>query len=162
MIKYRTNADDYTSSDAAKFGISFPVHEGMTQPEFASDCDINTIISRYESLQVPMPIADPSQFGDFTGLSDYHTICNRIASIDQHFEDLPATVRKRFDNDPGQLLAFLDDPTSRSEAEQLGLIQKSTTAPVVNAPAAGEGGKGVGTAHPQGGGQPATSEHILT
>lgn len=37
---------------------------------------------------------------------------------------LPAELRKRFRNDPGMLLAFLEDPQNRAEAESLGLVDR--------------------------------------
>ena len=35
---------------------------------------------------------------------------------------LPADLRKRFSNDPGQLLSFLENEDNRAEAIKLGLV----------------------------------------
>ena len=50
---------------------------------------------------------------------------------------LPSRVRRRFDNDPAELMEFLADEANREEAVMLGLIEKEE--PVQPAPAP-EGG----------------------
>ena len=151
---FRSAADDYTSADAALYGISFPPHEGMTQPEFKADCDINTIISRYEAAQAPLPISDISHYLDYSQVTDYQTAMQSVAAIGDYFDSLPATVRKRFANDPSELLAFLDQPQNRSEAEILGLVSPSLsskgTQAITGGAVAGEG-SGEGGARPEGG-----------
>ena len=47
---------------------------------------------------------------------------NQIVAAQEAFNGLPAAVRKRFGNDPGQMLDFLDDPQNASEAVKLGLV----------------------------------------
>ena len=130
MLKFRSNADDYTAQDAAHYGISFSLDEGMTQPEFLADCDINTIISRYQAVQAPLPISDISEFLDYSNVGDYQTALQSISAVEGYFDALPATIRARFSNDPGQLLAFLDDPNNRGVAEALGLVDRPAV-PVV-------------------------------
>lgn len=62
------------------------------------------------------------QFGDFTSVHDFHTAQNILAESTQLFEQLPAQLRKRFENDPGQMLEFLGDENNREEAIKLGLV----------------------------------------
>lgn len=52
----------------------------------------------------------------------YHDMLNKVSGIKQRFEALPSQLRLRFENDPGKLLAYLDDPKNRPEAVRLGLV----------------------------------------
>lgn len=95
----------------------------LTKQAFKDECDINVIMARYEKTGI-LPNMNPREprFGDFTSVSDYHNACNRVIAAQQAFDDLPAEVRARFENDPGQLLAALQDPSRKEELTQLGLF----------------------------------------
>jgi len=71
--------------------------------------------------QLPENVAKP-YYGDFTGISDYHSALNQITAAQQGFMQLPAELRSRFDNDPGKLLEFLGDEKNLDEAIKLGLV----------------------------------------
>jgi Chlamydia-phage Chp2 scaffold (Chlamy_scaf). len=53
---------------------------------------------------------------------DYQTSLDTIMTAQAAFNDLPSKLRKRFDNDPSQLLSFLQNPQNRDEAIELGFI----------------------------------------
>lgn len=99
--------------------------ESLTQQEFAEEVDINTIVKRFgltgelpETLRVPVS-------GDFTNATDYHTALNLIIEADNAFLELPPKLRDRFNQDPAQLMAFLEDPGNLKEAQELGLVNKA-------------------------------------
>lgn len=60
-------------------------------------------------------------YGDFTSV-DYMHMQNSIADIDQQFASLPARLRARFDNDPYQVVRFVEKPENQAEAIKLGLL----------------------------------------
>ncbi len=96
----------------------------LAQQHFKEECDINTILQKF-SITGILPEAPLSpRYGDFSGISDYHTALNRVIAAQDEFEALPAQIRARFDNDPAKLIEFLEDETNRPEAEQLGLVEK--------------------------------------
>jgi len=74
-------------------------------------------------------------FGDFTSYDDYHSSLNQIIEAQDAFEALPSSMRKRFGNDPGELLAFLEDPANNEEAVKLGLRQAPPPPPPEAPPA---------------------------
>jgi phage internal scaffolding protein len=69
-------------------------------------------------------------FGDFSGDFDYQKSQNAIISAQNAFDALPAALRKRFDNNPAELLAFIADEKNKDEAIKLGLIPKDEPIPV--------------------------------
>lgn len=96
---------------------------GRTHQSFKSECDINTILKRYEKTgEISHEANGRPKYGDFTNAADYMTACNAIIEAKQTFAALPARIRERMHNDPGELLDFMSDPDNLDEAIQLGLI----------------------------------------
>ena len=98
----------------------------LAQQHFKEECDINTILQKFNITGL-LPEAPLSpRYGDFTGIGDYHSAMNRVLAVQDEFEALPAQIRARFDNDPAQLIEFLENSDNRPEAEELGLVEKAT------------------------------------
>lgn len=110
---------DGASDDA---GLSFDGEESLTHQSFKEECDINTIVRRFgltgelpENLRMPVS-------GDFTGVTDFHTAMIVVRQAQEEFLRVPAHIRARFANDPGEMMAFLEDERNRDEAVRLGLV----------------------------------------
>jgi phage internal scaffolding protein len=97
----------------------------LAQQHFKEECDINTILQKFNiSGLLPETPLSP-RYGDFTGIGDYHTALNRVIAAQDEFDGLPATIRARFNNDPAELIEFLENSENRPEAEMLGLVDKA-------------------------------------
>lgn len=98
----------------------------LAQQHYKEECDINTILEKFNitGLLPESPLSP--RYGDFSGISDYHTAMNRVIAVQDEFEALPAQIRARFGNDPAQLIEFLENSENRPEAEELGLVEKAT------------------------------------
>jgi len=105
----------------------------LAQQHMKDECDINIIVERFGVTgQLPQTPIEPS-FGDFSGVSDYHTALNAIRASEEAFMSLPAKLRVKFDHDPNALLQFLQNEQNRDEAIQLGLIDgEPVAAPIVS------------------------------
>lgn len=102
----------------------------LTQQHMKDECDINIIVERFGVTgQLPVSPLEPT-YGDFSGVSDYHTALNKINSTMDEFMALPAKIRARFSHDPYELVNFLMDEANRSEAIELGLINGEYVAKV--------------------------------
>lgn len=97
--------------------------ESVTKQSFKDEADINVIMRRYEKTGV-MPFLDEREprFMDCTGF-DYQEAQLLVTGARSMFEELPAALRARFDNDPARLLEFLNDERNREEAITLGLVK---------------------------------------
>lgn len=120
--------------------------ESLTKQAFAEEADINTIVKRFGiGEQIPQDVRMPT-FGDFTAIGTFHEAMNAIAQANEAFDAMPASVRARFRNDPGEFVAFCSDEKNRDEAVKLGLVvppapvvepvAAPVAAPVAPAPAA--------------------------
>lgn len=92
-----------------------------TQQQFKDEVDINTIVKRFGLTgQLPTSLRPPMA-GDFTGINDYQSAMNALIEADSTFMQLPADVRKRFDNDPSLFVDFALNPENLDEMRSMGL-----------------------------------------
>jgi len=95
-----------------------------TQQHFKDETDINNILRQFNITgQLPTKAMSP-RYGDFTGIGDYHSALNQVIAAETEFMTLPAQLRARFDNDPQELIEFLNNPENKDEAMKLGLVNK--------------------------------------
>jgi len=103
--------------------LVFPDDEpSLTQQQFAAECDINHIIKTFQTTGTVPGNALPAEYLDNTLATDYHDALNLIKTSEDLFTQLPSSVRARFENDPFELLTFVNNPDNRREAIALGLI----------------------------------------
>jgi phage internal scaffolding protein len=102
-------------------GLSCP-EPTLAQQNFKDECDINYIVRQFGLTgELPGNTLSP-QYGDFTGVLDYHSAVNAVLAAQDDFMALPAQMRSRFNNDPAQLIDFLSLEENREEAIKLGLV----------------------------------------
>jgi phage internal scaffolding protein len=115
------NYDTNAASDESGLACEEP---SLAQQHFKDECDINNILRQFNitGLLPESPLSP--RYGDFTGITDYHSALNAVMAAEDGFMALPADIRSRFMNDPEQLIEFLNDPANKDEAIQLGLVDK--------------------------------------
>lgn len=119
MPKFRT-AYDRDSFE----GITF-TEPTMAQQHFKDECDVNNILRKYEATGLVTHLANGTpSYGDFSSVLDFQQAQNLLIEAQDAFDALPASLRKRFDNDPAVMLEFIENPDNREEAERLGLVSK--------------------------------------
>nr|DAE25653.1 MAG TPA: Scaffold protein [Microviridae sp. ctMIi2] len=93
------------------------------QSPFTDQANIKNILAKYAKTGI---LGDPTRtpiYGDFSQ-TEYTKSLNLVANIKTAFELQPVTIRQRFKNDPGEMLAFLSDEANNDEAIKLGLREK--------------------------------------
>lgn len=115
--------------------------KGLTEQKHKKDVDINQIMLKASKTGM-LPLAKGSpMYGDFTNAQDFQNCLERIQSADQAFMELPADIRKRFANDPAQLITYINNPENEQEAVELGLLPNPGNQPpedAIVAPAAAQ------------------------
>lgn len=102
------------------------------------ECDINFIMAKYQKTGLVNHLSRfQGEYGDFPDLTlDFQEAMQALADASEMFETIPASIRKRFNNDPGEFLSFATDPQNQSELQRLGLAPKPLEAPSDNLPPA--------------------------
>lgn len=95
----------------------------LTEQHHKDECNVNHIIRKYESTGLVTHIANfEGRYGDLQGV-DFKNAMDLVTRASSDFADLPSNIRKRFKNNPQELLAFMEDPENRKEGIKLGLIR---------------------------------------
>ncbi len=104
--------------------ISFKNAVCKTKQSFKDECDINKILKKFEKTGAIHHYAtNAGNYGDTTQ-PQLHDALNIVANANTMFEELPATLRKKFNNDPGQFLEFVQNPKNLEEMRELGLAKQ--------------------------------------
>lgn len=126
-------AHDFVKRNGADT-VFFTEGPSLTRQEFAEECDINSIMARYDTHVIGGPGNLPHmqpQYADFTmvpaTLLEYMTFMD---SAEAAFMSLPAQVRKEFDNSPHMFVEFASDPENISQMRTWGLAPPALAEPV--------------------------------
>lgn len=91
------------------------------QQQFKDDCDINSIMKRFQKTGAIDHVSrHQPQYGVATP-TDYHAALNIVTMAQSMFEELPSSLRRRFNGNPQELLEFVQNPANEDEADKLGL-----------------------------------------
>lgn len=95
----------------------------LTQQQFKDDSDINNIMRKHghDPAAFQALTRQGGQYADFSQITDYQDMLETVRYADNAFNSLPAEVRKKFNNNPAELLTFVQDPSNLTEAISLGL-----------------------------------------
>uniref|UniRef100_UPI0040478447 hypothetical protein n=1 Tax=Algoriphagus sp. TaxID=1872435 RepID=UPI0040478447 len=129
---------NYDTNLASEESALYCEDPSRTKQSFKEECDINTILKRFNITgQLPVGPLQP-QYGDFSGVVDYQTALNAVIAAQESFNALPATLRNRFANDPAAFVDFCSDESNREEMIRLGLVIEKATEVAVESPKAAE------------------------
>lgn len=121
--------------------------QSRTKQAFKRECDVNEILARYRETGAIEHVARfAPQYGEVPSQTFYEAM-NTVADSRTMFEELPSRIRKRFGNDPGQFLAFVEHADNPADAiialgEEDRNIQRNTassSAKVAEVPSAATG-----------------------
>lgn len=96
--------------------------DSLTHQSFKDDCDINNILQMYETAGFSDHVTQATPaYLDVSDYPDYQTAMNEAATASRSFYELSPKIRARFNDDPAELLKFVDNPDNDAEAISLGL-----------------------------------------
>lgn len=100
----------------------------LTQQQFKKQTDINNIMKKFKNTgEITHLNRKRGVYLDSTTAQSYQDSLQTVIDAQNAFHSLPADLRKRFGNDPSELMAFMENPKNYDEAVQLGIIQKKET-----------------------------------
>lgn len=94
----------------------------LTRQEFAEECDINTIMERYEKsgaithVNQTVPV-----YMDVASMPDLRASLDIMREASIAFFSLPAKVRREFDNSPQLFVDFAQNPENLERMREWGL-----------------------------------------
>ncbi|QCQ85100.1 internal scaffolding protein [Blackfly microvirus SF02] len=132
MVKFRTRFDETYQKNKKVFWTDVGEDENLVQQHMAAECDVNTIMKRYENSGVLTHVqSQAAEFGDFYDVTDFKTGTERLMATQALFMELPASIRDRFNNDPAKFIDYATDEKNLEELRKMGLAEPLPPDPVV-------------------------------
>ncbi|UDN67789.1 internal scaffolding protein [robinz microvirus RP_120] len=129
---YFDDSDDMSSSYVLHAPVDVFFDEpSRTRQEFAAECDINTLMARYEKTGSMSGLLNERQpfYLDCTGLPDLQESLRIVKEAEIAFMSLPAVVRAEFDNDAVRWADYASDPSNLEQMRKWGLAPPAPEAP---------------------------------
>lgn len=109
---------------------SKPIGKSRTKQAFRDSVDVNKVVARHQIglrhlAQIPNTTG---VYADMSSIPDYQNALHIQQDAQNKFLALPSKIRAKFQNNPAQLISYLQDTKNDEEAIQLGLKSK------INAP----------------------------
>lgn len=94
----------------------------LTRQEFSAECDINQIMKNFEATGImPQPGREPIYWDADAVPANLQDAMHAMLYANQLFMQLPAIVRKEFDNDATKFVDYASDPSNLGKLEEWGL-----------------------------------------
>jgi len=106
--------------DIKSFGPS------LTKQSFTKECDINTILAKYQKTGAIDHVNKHEASYGYATSDDFTASMEIVARGNTMFEELPSTIRNKFENNPAKFLDFVQDENNKKEMQELGLTNKTT------------------------------------
>lgn len=137
-MRFKTIYDTVHEKEGIKFS-----QPSMTVQSEKDNCDINVIMNRYATCGTPLPIRQDIEpvYADVAELGDYMENFQRCKQAEEMFNALPSALRKELDNNPANLLPFIQNEDNKERCYEYGLLNRPVVE-IPQAPAADNGGSG--------------------
>ena len=107
-----------------KAGIKF-TEPTRTKQDFKNDCDVNEIMRRFNATGIVSHVSEMQPvYGDVRNFDDYAKNLAYVRQADDAFAALPSNVRAELDNNPANLVSFIQNPANRDRCIELGIFNK--------------------------------------
>lgn len=124
-VEFRTAYDGSGDYYSEITGLDCSVEPSLTKQSFREEADINNIVKRLLQGELINNLNEkPLQYGDVTEILDYHASLNQVKAAETLFMQIPAEIRIKFNNDPGQFVDFVNDPKNQEALVQMGLATR--------------------------------------
>jgi len=100
--------------------------ESLTQQHFQEECDIHNIIKRHDRNGIIEHVQrGQARYGDFSEVTDYREALDLVQDANNEFMKIPSDIRKKFNNNPGEFLNFVNNPENEEEMIEMGFVKQS-------------------------------------
>lgn len=109
--------------------------KGLTEQSHKKSTSMNFILDKYKKTGVLEHVnAQTARYDQMPNSIDLHQAMNIIAEANSSFESLPSSIRKNFDNDPGQFLDFVQNENNYQQIKDMGLSVEHLPEPIIETP----------------------------
>lgn len=108
----------------ARTGINI-TEPSLTKQSFTKECDINNILKKYQKTGAVDHVNKHEATYGYASSMDFTEAMETVAKGQTMFDQLPSSIRTKFENDPAKFLDFVQDEKNKEEMQELGLAHKT-------------------------------------
>lgn len=123
MAKQTVKIQKHLMAKSEKARPTIDTGPGKTEQAHKRQTDINYILNDYRKTGLVKHAAKHQGTYDDMPAVDFQEAMFKVTQAQQMFETLPGDIRKRFGNDPGAFLEFVQDPNNVDEMAKLGMLR---------------------------------------
>jgi phage internal scaffolding protein len=101
--------------------IACETGSSRTKQSLKDETNINLIMSKYQKTGVINFANTTPPTYEYASSDDYHTSLNLITTAQSKFNELPSSVRNKFQNDPYKFLDYMHDENKLEDSYLTGL-----------------------------------------
>lgn len=110
--------------NGSKRVVTINTEPSKTDQSFKSDCDIQEIIAKFRKTgQVTHLNKKQGIYADVSQIPDLLGATMIVQDASEKFSSLPSGVRDKFNNDPINMIQWLNNPDNQDEGIKLGLFK---------------------------------------
>ncbi len=109
--------------------------KSLTHQSMADECNINIMMAQYQKTGTIKGTKKQPQYLDLINANDFNDAITEINAANAAFLQLPAEIRKEFNNDPAEFLTALDHGTHDDFLRESGVILNPDPPPKDEPPA---------------------------
>jgi phage internal scaffolding protein len=99
---------------------------GRTKQSHKDECDINRVLRNYDKTGLLTHVNNASKnYGDFTQVNEYRESLDLVREANEAFSEIPAEIRKEFNNNPGEFFEFVTNPANNEKLVEMGLANRN-------------------------------------
>jgi phage internal scaffolding protein len=122
--EHKRNKDGSFKDDKVEATRIKEFPDGLTEQSHKQECDMHHIYKR--ALRQGIDALNDNtlvnwQESNYLGVPDYQAAMNMIAKTDQMFDQVPAEIRRKFENDPAKFVDFMSNPDNYQAIQDMGL-----------------------------------------
>lgn len=113
----------YTRNGRTFHKVQLNTGKGLTEQGHKKECDMNYILRNYHKNGIIRHAKTYQGTYDDITIQDFQAAQLLVKGAEKMFNDLPANLRNKFDNDPGKFYEFTNNPANKDEMIKLGMIR---------------------------------------
>lgn len=111
----------YKRNSKKSTALDFTDQKTLTEQCHRDEVKIQNIMKRHRTTGLVSHLSKQHGFyADMSSAPDFYTAQTVIAQTKSMFEEIPAKIRKDFDNDPGKFLDFIQNPDNKDQMAEYG------------------------------------------
>jgi len=99
----------------------------LTKQSFTEECNINNIMKKYQKTGAIDHLNKHEASYGYASSDDFTKSMETVARGTNMFQELPSSIRNKFENDPAKFLEFVQNEENLVEMQELGLATKNPT-----------------------------------